>query len=102
MYRQCSIDAGYSPTQHSEDGIVEVAYPEISDDAGAVVETFPTMEHEPVEAIESVDVTMPTGPTVELMPAAEPVPAGNAFDMVELEPATEVDVEPEQVEYVSP
>lgn len=101
MYRQCSIDAGYSPTQHSEDGIVEVAYPEISDDAGAVVETFPTMEHEPVEAIESVDVTMPTGPTVELMPAAEPVPAGNAFDMVELEPATEVDVEPEQVEYVS-
>lgn len=102
MYRQCSIEAGYHQGQASEYGTiddtqVETHVPETVNDIESEVDAFPVVEVEPSEVLEPEAST----PVVEPVPAAELVPAGKVYDMVELEPATEIIVEPEQVEYVS-
>lgn len=102
MYRQCSIEAGYHQGQASEYGTiddtqVETHVPETVNDIESEVDAFPVVEVEPSEVLEPEAST----PVVEPVPAAELVPAGKVYDMVELEPATEIIVEPEQIEYIS-
>lgn len=102
MYRQCSIEAGYGPRQASEPGtiddvLIETYSPEVANVVEPVEESAPVVEDEPCDVLEP-EASMPV---VEPMPAAELVPAGIVYDMMELEPATEIIVEPETVEYVS-
>lgn len=100
MYRQCSIEAGYGPKAPSAEPAGSSSEPSIGFDE--CYEAIP--ESDVVELSPSVEAEEPVAepmPTPMPMPAAELVPAGKVYDMVELEPATEIILEPNSVEYVS-
>ena len=94
MYRQCSIEAGYDPNAPTEP-VVSTTFVESTEEP--VEEPVPVLDESPDVLEEPVDIEEEP----EVLPAAEIQPAREVYDMMELEPALEVIVEPVQEEYVS-
>lgn len=94
MYRQCSIEAGYGPNAPTEP-VVSTTFVESIEEP--VEEPVPVLDESPEVLEEAADIEEEP----EVLPAAEIQPAREVYDMVALEPALEVIVEPVQEEYVS-
>ena len=99
MYRQCSIEAGYGPMPYQAESTETPSEPSndsLENHCETVLEPFF------VELVPSMDLEKSAAePIPASMPAAELMPAGIVYDMIDLEPATEIIVEPDPVEYVS-
>lgn len=94
MYRQCSIEAGYDPNAPTEP-VVSTTFVESAEEP--IEEPVPSLD----ESAEVLEEGTDFEKEPEVLPAAEIQPAREVYDMVALEPALEVIVEPVQEEYVS-